>query len=619
MWVRSVLLVSGILTLVVVAIPQLVALGYILLIAPGVILAWAPTVFIYTATFAMVRRFVPITRFLPVTRPLAVNLAAAVLTLGLGVLAALPKALAARWDFYWAATGDVVPAKRVDIAGNVLLISDTFRLDDTDRSRRVPCDALCAALLDTPGVTTVTIAGADFRGKRVEPISYRLVPKSLVPKSNATAGEVRPDAGSNASSNASSNTLAPTRPEQILEYLPDKAASSGPRDLQADMAARNARETWIVARWGLRLANDVTLSAVPAPAHHDLTITMTSSVRRGPHYLTVKQVDVRDPEGRVLLRRQHVTVTTVSMPLTLELYYPFSVSARWQLARHDLQTSDRFDDINPITVLFEETTLAPPPEPGAGVTGVRERLAAALTQPGAPPDLLLANPWLTTIDWQSISDDDVELLGKLIADTRVPDLPRLFEGADRYVRPELRGAIVARLLNPATSRELRFRLNRLLRFMPPGTFAASTPDEVALLHDQSLRLTTSGLVERLADQGKASVPELLRILQEDVGVQPWAARQSMLAAVRRAFIRLGPDAAGALPTVIALFDRPDSPLTTAHTEEDDWRVAMVRMGRPIEDVPFPPRPLAQQVAYHRSVIMQSVERYEAHPDWWQRP
>jgi len=144
----------------------------------------------------------------------------------------------------------------------------------------IPCDALCAALLDTPGVSTVTIAGTDFRGKTVGPISYRLVPK----------GE------------AGSNAMRPASPEQILQYLPEKAVSSGQRDFNAENAARKAQENAIIARWGLRLASDVTLSTVPSPAHHDLTITMTSPIQRGFHHIALKQAEVRDRDGRVLLR-----------------------------------------------------------------------------------------------------------------------------------------------------------------------------------------------------------------------------------------------------------------------------------------------------------------------------
>jgi hypothetical protein len=170
------------------------------------------------------------------------------------------------------------------------------------------------------------------------------------------------------------------------------------------------------------------------------------------------------------------------------------------------------------------------------------------------------------------------------------------------------------LLNPATLPQFRSRLDTLVRSMPPGTFAVSTPDELALLHNPLLRMNAPGLVQRLADQGEAGVPVLARILQEDVRVEPWATRKDVLAAVRRALIRLGSDAASALPVVIALFDQGDTPLASSSNEMDEWRIAMVRMGRPIEDVPFEPRSTVEQITQRRSDLMRAVTSARDHPD-----
>jgi hypothetical protein len=583
MSVRTVLWVSGVLTAIDVAIPQLVGFGVFLLILPGVILALAPTVFIYTATFAIVRRY------LPITHAVALNVIAAFLTLGLGVLVTLPMAMAGWLAFNQAATGDVAPHDRVVLGGDVLLNNDETRAEFIAGKRQVLCDALCAALLDTSGVRTVTIAHAD------SPTSYRLVPKG-----------------------DGSKAMAPKSPEQILRYLPEKKAAGDQRDYQAEMAARKARENAVTARWGLLLANDVALSIVPSPQQHDLTITMASTGPNGFHRVAVRQVEVREP-GRVLLRRQRVTASRIFVPLLMFPHDPFGGrNAGWEPARIDLETKDRLVGVNAITTLFDETTLARPPEPGAAVTsmvaGIRDRLAAALMQPGTPADLSLANPWLATINWQSIGDGDLELLGKLIADARVTDLPRLYDGATRSARAELRDVIVARLLNPATLPQFRSRLDTLVRSMPPGTFAVSTPDELALLHNPLLRMNAPGLVQRLADQGEAGVPVLARILQEDVRVEPWATRKDVLAAVRRALIRLGSDAASALPVVIALFDQGDTPLASSSNEMDEWRIAMVRMGRPIEDVPFEPRSTVEQITQRRSDLMRAVTSARDHPD-----
>jgi hypothetical protein len=57
-----------------------------------------------------------------------------------------------------------------------------------------------------------------------------------------------------------------------------------------------------------------------------------------------------------------VTATQVFVPLLLEPYDPFG-SAKWRPAQIDIKTSDRLYGINSITVLFDETTLARPPNP----------------------------------------------------------------------------------------------------------------------------------------------------------------------------------------------------------------------------------------------------------------
>jgi hypothetical protein len=577
--------VSGVLTLIGVAFPGLVGIGLFFLVVPGVILGLAPTVFIYTATFAIVRRY------LPITHAVALNLIAAFITLGLGVLVTLPMAAAGWRAFNLADTGDVAPHDRVVIGGDVLLKSDETRAEYVAGRRQVPCDALCAALLDTPGVRTVTIAHAD------SPTSYRLVSK----------GE------------AGANARAPKSPEEILQYLPEKPVPG--LDYQS---ARRVRGNAITAHWEFLLANGVTPSIVPSPAHHDLTIAMTSTGPKGSHRVAVRQVEVRDREGRVLLHRQHVTATRVFVPLLVFPHDPFD-NAGWELAKVGLETRDRLGGVNAIALLFDETTLARPAEPGDDAmtrmaAGMRDRLAAALMQPGAPADLSLADPWLATIDWQSINDGDFELVGKLIADARVIHLLRLYDGATDSVRVELRGAIVSRLLNPATLPQLRHRLDTLVQFMPPGTFAVSTPDELALLHNPLLRMDAPALVQRLADQGKAGVPELVRILEEDVRVEPQSQRTGVLRAVRRALVRLGPDAASALPVVIELFDHGETPLAVSSKVMDEWRIAMIRMGRPIEDVPFEPRLTVEQIAQRRADLMRYVQRDGerpawSHPDW----
>jgi hypothetical protein len=116
------------------------------------------------------------------------------------------------------------------------------------------------------------------------------------------------------------------------------------------------------------------------------------------------------------------------------------------------------------------------------------------------------------------------------------------------------------------------------------------------------------LVARLADQGPAAVPRLIQLLTDSVGVEPWSKRQWIIEDIRRALARLGRDAAPALPTVERLFDRPGSPLTNSSDGANDWRVAMVRMGKPVETLTFPRNASPESIARDREQIRKQAEK-----------
>jgi hypothetical protein len=82
----------------------------------------------------------------------------------------------------------------------------------------------------------------------------------------------------------------------------------------------------------------------------------------------------------------------------------------------------------------------------------------------------------------------------------------------------------------------------------------------------------------------------------------------MLEDIRRAFSVLGRDAAPALPTVERLFELRSSPLTNSSNDADAWRVAMVRMGKPVETLTFPEHLPADIVARDRERIRKQAEK-----------
>lgn len=91
-------------------------------------------------------------------------------------------------------------------------------------------------------------------------------------------------------------------------------------------------------------------------------------------------------------------------------------------------------------------------------------------------------------------------------------------------------------------------------------------------------------VERMADVGPAAVPELLTLLDEALQ-RPWHARWRVLAGIRAALQRLGPDAAPAVARIQALLEKSPSPLLNSYGDRVEWLVALRLMGVASDQLP----------------------------------
>ena len=581
--IKKTLWVSGILAAIAVLSPGSVVLGLFLGVLPGLILAVAPTVFLYAAAFALLRNV--LRRRLPTRGRFAINAAAAGLTVTAGFALAAPAALDGQRAVAAATKNDVTPPQPLSIEGDVRLDRFGDGWSPVGRSKRDACDALCAALLDTPGVRSVTIGGTDSSGVLVSPVNYRLIPKSQ----------------------ARDATLIPAEPAAIVDHLPaDREKSAGPNQWKAVLDPKKALKDSVTAKWSLRLANEVSLVAEPPPNRFDRTVAIRQTRGQGRHRIGVTEVEIADASGAVLLRRQRVTAAPIAAPLHVAPSAP--LERGFEIGRRSVHTGPRYFDFKPVETLFRETTLARPTTDERVVVRLREAVAssAAAVAPGEPA--VMVAPWLATLDWRHLNDRDIDVVAKLIADPRTTGLERLYDGYAKHVSPRLRKPIALRLLEASTDDRLRGTLNTLVRNMPPGTYAELLPEEKALLADRTLRLRSSALVARSSDQGVRAVPLLLNLLNEDVRVQPWAKRQWILADIRRAFSRLGRDAATALPTVERLIDLPHSPLTNSSNDADAWRVAMVRMGKPVDTLTFPAHLSAEIIARDREHIRKQAEK-----------
>src|SRR4051812_4107150 len=162
---RLALIVSGALALIALASPSLVVLGFFLLIIPGLILSLAPTVFVYLLLIAIIRTVAPIPPGVPGW------VASVILAAAIGWAATLPMRQVETLRWRAQIKPEVIPSEPLKLSGDVRLERPpAFR-----RKEEGLCDYLCAALLDTPGITSVTVSNGDaFR-------RFTLVPKGSVP------------------------------------------------------------------------------------------------------------------------------------------------------------------------------------------------------------------------------------------------------------------------------------------------------------------------------------------------------------------------------------------------------------------------------------------------------
>src|SRR4051794_16213370 len=140
------LIVWGVLAFVALAAPGVLTVSMFLII-PGLFLIAAPTIFLYSAMFAVFRRL------LVMSSGLKRDVIAGLCSLLLGWTLALPGAVVGRSAFARASLPEVQPASPVKLSGNVRVEVPKFGSGKLDFSES--CNALCAALLDTPDVQSV--------------------------------------------------------------------------------------------------------------------------------------------------------------------------------------------------------------------------------------------------------------------------------------------------------------------------------------------------------------------------------------------------------------------------------------------------------------------------------
>jgi hypothetical protein len=364
------LIVWGILAFVALAAPGIVAIG-MLLVLPGLIFIAAPTVFLYSAAFALFRRL------LPFGAGLTENVTAAGLSLVLGWVVAQPWAIAEHRAFARANLPEVLPSSPVKLGGNIRLElpKNSFSVSH-DREN---CNMLCAALLETPYVGSVTLAETGQPAKAIAPV-YSLIPREPGDRSGG---------------------VYPVKPEAILDELPRTQEPDSLRNFEARLAAKKKDEQAVVAAWGLRLATRQKLVAQRMSPEADLTVRITQD-RAGAAGVSVSRVEILDKSGRALLRRSIVVGSALSSPLRFNGTGGIE-DFRVGLSRDKLRNGLDYPPLKPITELFRHTSLAEPEVHYGQVMTLLDRLRSATSNSALTrddPDFALAELWLPTLDWR---------------------------------------------------------------------------------------------------------------------------------------------------------------------------------------------------------------------------
>lgn len=579
---KALVVITGIISAVVWSAPSLVTIGLFLLIIPGLILAIMPTLFVYLLAALLIRSVLPLQGWPATAAALAIAVA-------LGFILPQPLRLFHKARYEIATKPEIVPEKPVRLMGEVLVID--LKPSYYGSTRGPACDALCAALLATPGVTGVTIRNQTADADDPRQAHYRLDP--------AKAG---------------SGGAGPSKPEEIIAHLPElREPHKKGEPLTARSDWHQALQQAVISDWTIRLATATGLSESREAPQPDFTITITASDRERwkPN---VDRLEVARTGQKPLLRRSLVRQRQVAAPF----HFGFEggiENARFGIGYSLLKSAPLYPELDPLLELLSHTSLAQAIPDVAQSGALRAAVVAALDDPAASAARLgLSRGWMDSLPYRP-APEDLAMVNRIIADQRVTGIEsQVRRFYPKSATPELRAPLVARILNPATTPDERSSYGFLLSKLPAGTFAVPTPDEARIFADPVLRRQAAPLIERLADQGQPGLVQLMQILEAEIASDTqWAIQSPVIRAVRRGLARLGPAAAGALPRIEELFARQRNPLANLYQEGDEWRVTMARMGKPVDDLPFSSRDNPEMLERDKAEIRKRLAQFD--PAW----
>ena len=570
---KTATIVTGAISALVWAMPSLVIMGFFLLVVPGMVLAAMPTVFAYLFATLVIRMLLPID-----SQPLATGIAFSI-ALAIGWAVMQPWRMAAQARFAEADLADIVPSGNVALSGDVLWEEEGLRSKQRDG-----CDGFCLAILDQPGVTSLTRV-VDGRTR-----TFKLIDAS-------------PD---------DPPGIVPFQPGDIAHLLP-RDAEGGPGAFEQTKQA----ERDIAASWAQRLASRERLVEVETPASYGWTIR--SGKERSADRWSLDRVEVSAANGETVYRRSYLRGFIPARIFHFGFEGGSAVSgftgAHFHVGRDARRSGSAMLDNRSHEALFDVIDLSRAVPAENLVDTLRSDVAAMLDNPASTQaSLEIAERWLDT-KWFDVTPAEIPLIAAIWSDPRIKDLPplnaRLFS-SNKPAPPQLAKAFAKRIAMPDTSPQQRQHLALVLAGMPDGTFAAGDAQFMAIWNSEELRRDAGPFVARMADLGaQRAVPALLKALEISLPYSPWNSKRSLVEGVRNGFIRLGPGASEAVPRIKQLMAQRSSPIMNRYHDWQEWLFALALMGVPLDELPFLDHQDEEDRASERERLARRLAEYAA--------
>ena len=597
----SYLIVTGIGTLIVIAMPGLVIIGFFLLVIPGLILSLLPTAFVYGLIFTIGWAFArtAVGDGLAIVAGIA---AVAVVTF----TAVLPTRMIDLATYRASLLDEVAPASQIAIKGHVRFDLRHPRLSAsyvpgtlyTAGQAGFACKEWCLAALFTPGVTMVTIDKWSADGAAsLEARSFWL--------------DSRPGCTS----------------KVVLD--PDAIRSPLGNDYEDGKM--------LAAQWAIKLASEHCLVEMPAMQRPDFTIIeRDSSTGNRPDDWSFGRGMLRTTTVEIFAETRLVHRAHQSILNTLASFLHAAPDGgmenfRFGWGRATVSSNGGHDAVSLLKSMSRHTNLAGKTEPGIArnkevlLPGLRRQLDAALDDlslNGQSPAFKVIEAYFDAVG-KTATDDDVVRISRIVADQRLTRFPGMWH---LKLPPEqaqtIYDAYTDRLI--ATGAPLEMRRSLIQQFVENQGASAIRligPKQEILLVDPVKRLAVREQVRALGHGAPANAQRLLAILRQHAALLAEIHRQrdnrqigsygrqderdaniEMLGAAKSGLCLLGPKGKalrGELETFLVSGIMPPH-LVDGH-EMTDWWVILARMGKPIETMAKPQNMSGSEANYHRNI------------------